>query len=265
LLIGALAQNGTYIFVCPISGRGGEHGVFVGLWRAAQQGGNKLTLIEGPAGVGKTRRVEEIIRYAEIDGATVLRGRCYEFGSAVPYQAIGEALQGTLGPNAGVYSGSCPLDSLDPVWLAELTRLLPALRQLRSELAYPEPAIGDTSRQRLFQAAAHFLLALGKCVLLIDDLQGADQATFDFPHYLVHQIAEAPVWPVGTYRLKEIGSGHPLTRLRQGLSRDHLVDHIELGSLSLQVVNDLVSSSMGEEGRAWDTISKARARGILSS
>ena len=80
----------------PFVGRGEEHGQLVAWWEAARRGEGGLALVEGEAGVGKTRLVEEVARYAEAQGAMVLRGRCYEFGGGVPYQPIGEALRAVL-------------------------------------------------------------------------------------------------------------------------------------------------------------------------
>ncbi|RLC75688.1 MAG: hypothetical protein DRI61_14485, partial [Chloroflexi bacterium] len=82
--------------VLPFVGRGEEHAVLVDWWKATQQGEGRLALVEGEAGVGKTRLVEEVARYVRARGAIVLEGHCYEFGGNLPYQPIAEALRGCL-------------------------------------------------------------------------------------------------------------------------------------------------------------------------
>ena len=235
----------------PFVGRGREHSQLVAWWEAARQGQGQLALVEGEAGVGKTRLVEEVIRYAEAQGATVLRGRCYEFGGGVPYQPIAEALRSILNPRSLAIQHL--LSNIQPVWLAELSRLLPELRELRPGLS-PLQVSGEEARQRLFEAVARFL---SSCLFLVflDDLQWADPPSLDLLHYLVRHRQDRPgyaaTWLVGTYRPEEVDLSHPLTRLRQGLGRDHLVHRLILEPLSPQAIEQIAYSLAGrEEGAA---------------
>jgi tetratricopeptide (TPR) repeat protein len=90
-----------------------------------------------------------------------------------------------------------PDDLLDDVWLAELSRLLPELRERYPDL--PAPA-GDeaSSKARLFEAVATFvttLAALRPVVLFLDDVHWTDAASFDLLHYAARAWVEkgAPV------------------------------------------------------------------------
>ncbi len=259
----------------PFAGRGDEHARLVEWWRRAQQGRARLALVEGEAGVGKTRLVEEVVRYAEAEGVVVLRGRCYEFAAAVPYQPIAEALRSCLsegrGKGAKVQEGKGarktpsraisfappPLRTLAPVWLSELSRLLPELRQMCPDLPEPVQVSGEAARQRLFEAVARFLkpmadpvscaLPTASCLLFLDDLHWADPSTLDLLHYLVRQLTDAPLWIVGTSRPEEVSLSHPLTRLRQGLGRDHMVNHLGLKPLGPKAVAEVARSLVGEE------------------
>ncbi len=243
----------------PFTGRGEEHAALVRWWETSRHSVGKLTLVEGEAGVGKTRLVEEVARYAEAEGATVLRGRCYEFGGAVPYQPIAEALRSQIARRDRDEKSPSKL-SISPVWLSELSRLLPELRQLHPDLSEPAQAPGEAARQRLFEAVAHFLKqgvghtsrssAPASCILFLDDLHWADQSTLDLLHYLVRQLADAPAWIVGTYRPEEVDLSHRLTRLRQGLRRDRLVDRLILEPLHAEAVEEIARSLVGEEGGA---------------
>ena len=80
----------------PFVGREAQHARLVASWELARQGQGRLTLVEGEAGVGKTRLAGEVLRYAAAQGATILRGRCYEFGDSIPYQPIVAALRSYL-------------------------------------------------------------------------------------------------------------------------------------------------------------------------
>ncbi|HEC34934.1 MAG TPA: hypothetical protein ENI39_00180, partial [Anaerolineae bacterium] len=262
----------------PFVGRGDEHAQLVAWWERAQRGEGRLALVEGEAGVGKTRLVEEVARYAEAQGAVVLRGRCYEFGNGVPYQPVAEALRVYLRETP---SPPLPL-SLSPVWLAELSRLVPEVRESRPDLPEPVSVSGEAARQRLFEAVARLLSVnpANPLFFFLDDLHWADRSTLDLLHYLVRQLKNAPVWLVGTYRPEEVNLSHPLTRLRQGLSRDHLVNHLVLKPLSAEAVGEIALSLVGEEeGVAFgaflyresegnpfilgETVSSLQERGVL--
>ncbi len=258
----------------PFAGRSDEHACLFAWWREAQQGQSRLALVEGEAGVGKTRLVEEVVRYAEAEGVAVLRGRCYEFATAVPYQPIAEALRSCLSerrgrgpeeqggrearetPSHAISSAPPPLRSLAPVWLSELSRLLPELRQMYPDLPEPVQVSGEAARQRLFEAVARFLkpmadpasraLPTASCLLFLDDLHWADPSTLDLLHYLVRQLTDTPLWIVGTSRPEEVSLSHPLTRLRQGLGRDHMVNHLGLERLNPEAVAEVARSLVAE-------------------
>ena len=279
----------------PFVGRGEEHARLLSVWEQVRKGRGKFTLIAGEAGVGKTRLTEEIIRYAEVQGAVTLSGRCYEFGDSVPYQAIAEALRTGLSQGAGepgsrgareqgrrgaresgskgdsppspaplpprpttpLHPGSlAPLPpgspaqtALSPIWLTELARLLPELRENHPDLPAPIQVSGEAARQRLFEAVARFLRSFSNFpnILFLDDLHWAAQPTLDLLHYLTRQMAAEPMWIVGTYRPEEVDLDHPLTRLRQGLSRDGLVHHLSLKPLTPGAVGDLIHTLVGDE------------------
>ncbi|NOX61360.1 MAG: AAA family ATPase [Chloroflexi bacterium] len=237
----------------PFRGREEEHAALVGWWECAREDASRLTLIEGEAGVGKTRLVEEVTRYIEAQGAIALHGRCYEFGDAVPYQPIAAALR------SAISSSRIKIQNLSDIWLAELARLVPELRESRPDLPEPRQAAGLAARQRLFEAVARFLrmFTLTKpsshpspALFFLDDLQWADPATLDLLHYLVRQTARAGLWLVGAYRPEELDAGHPLTRLRQGLGRDHLVNRLILEPLSEAAVKAIAGAVHPHESEA---------------
>lgn len=62
----------------------------------AAAGTGRLVLVEGDAGVGKTRLVQEFADRAARDGATVLSGGCPQLEADIPYAAFDEALPGAF-------------------------------------------------------------------------------------------------------------------------------------------------------------------------
>ncbi len=103
-------------------------------------------LLTGEAGIGKTRLAIEFLGWAAAHGADVLQGRAFETGGQVPYQALVEALR------SRVEQENAPEDLLSDTWLAELSRLLPELRDRYPDL--PSPARDEaTARIRCSHTA----------------------------------------------------------------------------------------------------------------
>lgn len=257
--LGIFRQAGTEIDAhlpqfanLPFIGREEEQALLVDWWEAVRRCRGRLALVKGEAGVGKTRLIEEMARFANAQGTLVLRGGCYEFGGSVPYQPIAAALRKEL-PNliAQASDQRNRNSNLSEVWLTELSQLLPELKSMVTNLPEPSSNQSETARQRLFEAIARFLqAALGShssVIVFIDDLHWADQSTLDLLHYLVRSTTETPIWFIGAYRPEEVSLSHPLARLQHGLGRDHLVDRLALEPLSGEAVDEISRTLVGEK------------------
>src|SRR5436189_4747432 len=137
----------------PFLGRTTELSLLIKAYHTAQRGQTQVVLLEGEAGIGKTRLATEFLSWAEMEGADVLKGRSFETGGRLPYQPVIEALR------PRIERENAPDDLLSDTWLAELTRLLPELCDRYPDLPAPT---GDKSvaRNRLFEAVARLGQAL---------------------------------------------------------------------------------------------------------
>src|SRR5262249_7184135 len=125
-------------------------------------------------------------------------GRALQTGRQLPYQPLIDVLRCQLEQE------HAPDDLGSPVWLAELSRLLPELRDRYPDLPVPstDEALGHN---RLFEATARLIqrwAARRPLVLWLDDMQWADTATLDLVLYLARSLAEhsAPVLLLLTLR-----------------------------------------------------------------
>jgi hypothetical protein len=132
-----------------------------------------VVLIEGEPGMGRTRLLAEIGRRKEFDGGRVLTGACQPLREPFPYGPILEALRS---------AGDVPLGPLSPV----AGVLLPLLPELAEALPpRPEPLADPVAeRHRVFRAVRELLQACGPALVLIDDLQWADEDTRDLLRFL---------------------------------------------------------------------------------
>ena len=75
----------------PLVGRTEEMALLRRWWAGSSSGDATLLLVDGDAGIGKTRLVSELARAVESEGALVLWGRCDE-DPVAPFQPFAEAL-----------------------------------------------------------------------------------------------------------------------------------------------------------------------------
>ncbi|GAA1646858.1 BTAD domain-containing putative transcriptional regulator [Actinoplanes couchii] len=87
----------------PFVGRAAELADVEESWAAAVRGQARVVLVEGPAGIGKSRFLGEAAKRMARNGAMVIFGRCHS-GSTVPYQPYVDALSALVSgaPDGGV-------------------------------------------------------------------------------------------------------------------------------------------------------------------
>ncbi len=158
-------------------------------WSTARHGESRIVLIEGEPGAGKTRIVDDFLRWVSAEGGFAIRGRGYDARGGAPFGAVVEALRGTMEASS--------LAGVDPEWLAEAARLLPELRRRFPNLPESRTDTRATESWRLFEAVAQVLIAIAEenpLAVFIDDLQWCDSDSCSLLHFLVRRLESAAVF-----------------------------------------------------------------------
>jgi predicted ATPase/DNA-binding SARP family transcriptional activator len=206
----------------PLIGRRREWERLQAAWLQATAGAAGFTLVTGEAGIGKSRLAEELLTWAYQQGFSVARTRSYAAEGQLSLAPVADWLRSDVLRTS--------LARLDPVWRAEVSRILPELLAEHADLPPYEPMTEYGQRQRFFEALARAVFAAPQpLLLLIDDLQWCDQETIEWLHFLLRFDRRARMLMVGTARAEEIGPQHPLRSLLL-----HLRSTIPVTDLMLQ-------------------------------
>ena len=214
-------------------GRSAEWETLKRAWAKSAQGRSRVVLVEGDAGVGKSRITADFLRWVTAEGGTVLRGRAYDVRGGVPFGAVIEALR------SGIDSPG--LAGTDPQWLAEVARVVPELRTRFRALGEGTPPTAD--RWRLFEGVAQVIAALGEeapVAVLIDDLQWCDADSCTLLHSLIRSLENAPVLWCLTFSPGSVERDAPAARLVRALRASPLTSSLALRPLSEEDVWQLV-------------------------
>ncbi|RZQ62010.1 LuxR family transcriptional regulator [Amycolatopsis suaedae] len=155
-------------------------------------------LLEGEAGMGKTRLVQELVSRPELTGTRILTGSCQSLAEPFPYGPVLEALRGVA---------EQPPGPLSPV-VGVLRPLLPEIAELLPPQPDPLPDKA-AQRHREFRAIRELLGACGPTLLVIDDLHWADERTRDVLWFVLSRPPEQ-LGVVVTYRSEDLRSPSPL-------------------------------------------------------
>ena len=233
-------------------GRVREWQILLRQWRRASRGHAHLVLIEGEAGLGKTRLAEELLAWVTRQGVTALRSRAYGAEGSLAFAPIAAWMTSEqLRPR---------VDKLEPPVRAALAPLLPDLSGIEAEPNESVPSGVGWRRRQLFEALALVVTATDRPqLLLIDDLQWCDRETLQWLRYLMHFDPKAPVLVVATARMEETDLDHPARGLTHALAASRQLTEIGLKPLTAAQALDLVDAV--SEGR----LSRIQAEALFAA
>ncbi|MEO5710947.1 MAG: AAA family ATPase [Nocardioidaceae bacterium] len=212
-------------------GREAEVAVLDRAWTDAGARTGRLLLVEGEAGIGKTRLLEALVELTGRSGGRVLRARCHPTERSLFLQPYVDALRPVL-VEATPAAAQRLLRGHTDAWVG----LLPELDPLVAPEGRPTRS-PDLQRRRAYDGVAAVLRRLshgGPVVLVVDDLQDGGAATVDLLGYLAERLRDTRVLLVGAVRSEDVG-------LVSGLADRATV--VRLGSLPRSAVDALAAAA----------------------
>lgn len=191
-----------------------------------------VVLVEGGAGVGKSRLVRELLAVAP-DRSRFAVGACPPFRESPTLGPIVEALRSYRDTVAGL----------------ELTPLAGALRGLFPEWAAhlppaPEPLTEPSAVQhRLFRALAELVDVLDLTALVVEDVHWTDPATIEFLLFLLGRAPRSSSVVI-TYRPEDVAAGCSLLRLSARLPGTADQRRVQVRPLDVAGTAAMVSSML---------------------
>jgi DNA-binding CsgD family transcriptional regulator/tetratricopeptide (TPR) repeat protein len=195
----------------------------------AVAGRGRLVLCTGEAGIGKTRLAEEAAALAAARGVPVAWARAADRGSSPPYGLWRMVLD-----DPAVRAGDGEASRADR-WSAvfgEAERA--AVAEGADSGSARRFALFAEVRRRLMEAARPSGL-----VLVLDDLQWADEASAALLTDVVRQLRGTPILVFATHR-DSAAPGEVSAGLLQGLAADANTERVDLRGLTASAVGDML-------------------------
>jgi class 3 adenylate cyclase/tetratricopeptide (TPR) repeat protein len=223
--------------------RTGELAKLKTAFESALAGRSSVVALQGEAGVGKTRLMQELGMHAQSEGAVVLTGSASEGG--LPYgpwieaarqyvaQTPSELLRRMLGPRA-----------------SELVKLVPDIVVKLGSIPPSKPLGEEQDKIRFYEAVTQFFISIcteSPLLLLFDDMQMVDQPSLDLFEYFARSAGNLHVLTAYAYRSEDIQLEGPLYRSLMKLNRQRLLETIQVKNLNKEETVELIKRTFGEQ------------------
>ncbi len=241
-----------YVYRPRLIGRGEQVARFDPAIGGLHDGRGGIVVLGGPSGVGKTRLAVELATRASAEGLRVVASECAALGAdrggraqtrAAPLAPLRPLLQ-AIADRCSEH-GATAIAHLLGDRAALLATYEPALGRLPGVAEQPPPPVlsVESTRARLFHYLRDTLRALaevGPVVLLVDDVQWADELTLRFLASLgTDFFATVPVLVLVTHRSEE---PHPIVDELRARPDAVVLDVAELGPEDVRaMVGDMLA------------------------
>jgi diguanylate cyclase (GGDEF)-like protein len=227
------------------------------LYNHTKEGRGSICLVSGEAGRGKSRLVDELRGYVYEQGGEYIGGKCFAQENKIPYQPFKEALNEYLNriDKLSAEEKKRRITRMKES-LGELGEVICSLNPVMREILGKVPALvaleAERENRRFLMVCAKFFRELGEkerpMVIVLDDLQWADEGTFTLLEEILEDVGKYPVLIIGEYRDNEVGDTHSLVRIIKGAKeKGFALEEIKLGNFDVPRLNRFISRLLLED------------------
>ncbi len=228
------------------------------LARCVEEGAARVVVVTGPAGLGKSRLVHELLRRLRerAEPAEVWLSRGDQVSAGSPFGMLGQALRGA----AGLLDGE-PMEARRRKISVELGRRLPVATEaptveflgelcgvpfpdedrVQLRLARRDPMVMGNQMARAFEDLLRAACAARPVALVLEDLHWGDGATVRIVDGALRNLHDRPFFVLAVAR-PEVDDVFP------GLFRDRAVDRLRLAPLTRRASESLAHAALGASG-----------------
>jgi class 3 adenylate cyclase/tetratricopeptide (TPR) repeat protein len=197
------------IGLTPLRGRDRELGLFNGLWNRLTDTGGRTVLIQGEAGIGKSRIADAFREHAKRSSGTVLESFCTPYAQSTPLFPIIGMMERVLGfardtadseKRAAIEQRLARRGVLTRETLALMTGLLSLPPDGDDPLVNYSP---QRRRERTLETLQAWLLAVTgdrPTLWLVEDLHWADSTSLEFVGSVIRASSSSPLLLILTFR-----------------------------------------------------------------
>lgn len=241
----SIEQKRSYLNSSVLVGRDSELKVLESALNMVNKNHGKSVFVGAPAGVGKSRLVQEFKLQVQLAEHPFLTGHCFEQGMSA-YKPLSDAFKQLI-----------PLTSKEELekYGNVLVKILPELRERGYE---PLPNLeGIAEKLRLFDTITAWLTDVSTretLVIFIDDLHWIDQASIDLLNTCIRDLRKSRVLFMGTFRDDEVPAGHPMWQTVE----EELTSLVKLEPFTTQDIRDLIKAMLGSVELKLEFVEKVK-------
>jgi predicted ATPase/class 3 adenylate cyclase/tRNA A-37 threonylcarbamoyl transferase component Bud32 len=241
-------------FMIPekLYGREKEIKELISCFEEAARGNNKLMLITGAAGIGKTALVNEIHKPSVQTKGYFISGKFDQFKTNIPFSAFRQAFSNLLR-----YLVSEPKDKIESIKqkliealgmnASTLTAIIPEFELIIGKQNAASVLNPSESQNRFFFTLRDFIQVFATSdhplTIFLDDLQWCDDTSLSLLKELV--LKEIPyLFIIGAYRKNELTNGHPFGLAVEEIKKKKTIYEATLNPLNQEHVNKLIADAM---------------------
>ncbi len=230
--IETLEQKKSYLNCSELIGRGREMQKLKDAFTLTTQGRGQSIFIAAPAGVGKTRLIQEFKLKVQLAEIPFMQGECFEQGMTI-YQPLADAFKPLL-----------PLTEKDILdkYGSVLVKVIP---ELNKEGYGPAPKLDEVGEKvRLFEQVTGWLKEVSRVnpiVICIEGLHWSDFATLELLNSCIRELQEYPIMILCAFRDDEV---EPTSIIFQTVEEE-ITQLLKLSTLNQDNVQSLIKGMLG--------------------